>query len=561
MIYSKKKIVQSLGIILISKSIFHIVISPGSRNAPIIIHFTINPYFKTYSIVDERSAGYFALGMAQQINNPVLLNCTSGTSVLNYYPALTEAFYQYIPLIFITADRPKETPYLLENQSIHQENIFKNYVVASVQLTEEESNNGLWYNEKLINEAINNCIKKNRPVHINIPFTDPLYDTVNHIQVKPKIIKDIPVVNTIVNYSYIKEKKIWERSKKKIIFIGLHPPNKHLKRIIQKFNQDSSIVIFSDTSSQLYDKFLFSIDQLFFNMKLTEWLSLKPQILLTIGGHIISNRMKYIMRKYPPKYHWHIGEETNHYPDTYYKLTIYWPIQPEIFFNILKKQNINDDYYNYKKKWIKLRNQRKIKNNFFLKKENSFSDLKVLFLIFNSIPKTSILHLGNSTIIRYYQLFDIKKHSIKYYCNRGTSGIDGSVSTAIGHSINSSKIVTLVIGDISFFYDSNALWNNYTPNRFRIILINNGGGNIFRLITKKKIHKNTFDFFETKHSLTAKQICEMYHWKYKYVSNIIVLKKVLSSFWNKSNKPILLELNTTKSNNKKIFNDYISFIF
>ncbi|WP_238785485.1 2-succinyl-5-enolpyruvyl-6-hydroxy-3-cyclohexene-1-carboxylic-acid synthase [Blattabacterium cuenoti] len=559
MIYSNKKIVQSLGIILISKSIFHIVISPGSRNAPIIIHFTMNPNFKTYSIVDERSAGYFALGMAQQINNPVLLNCTSGTSVINYYPALTEAFYQHIPLIFLTADRPQETSYLLEGQSIHQENIFQNHVVYSVQLTEEESKKGLWYNEKLINEAINECIKKNRPVHINIPFTDPLYDTVNNIQVKPKIIKEIPVENTIVNYSYQKEKKIWIQSKKKIIFIGLHPPNKNIKKIIKLLKKDSSIVIFSETSSQLYENFFFSIDQLFFKMTLTEWLSLKPQLLLTIGGNIISNRMRYIMRKYPPKYHWHIGEETKHYPDTYYKLTIYWPIIPERFLNIF--QNIHYDYSNYKQKWVDLRNKRKKNNNIFINKENSFSDLKVLFLIFNSIPKKSILHLGNSTIIRYYQLLDIKKTSVISYCNRGTSGIDGSVSTAIGYSINSLKIVTLVIGDISFFYDSNALWNNYTPNFFRIILINNGGGNIFKLITKKKINQKTFDFFETKHSLTAKPICDMYNWKYKYVSNIVLLKEVLSIFWNPSHKPMLLELNTRQTNNKKIFNDYISFIF
>ncbi|QIK16474.1 2-succinyl-5-enolpyruvyl-6-hydroxy-3-cyclohexene-1-carboxylic-acid synthase [Blattabacterium sp. DPU] len=562
--YSSKKIVQSLGEILKAKSIFNIIISPGSRNAPIIIHFTQHKDFKTYSIVDERCAGFFALGIAQQIRKPVVMSCTSGSSVVNYYPAITEAFYQNIPLILVTADRPKESINIFEGQSIHQENIFQKHVETSIQLTEDESELGIWYNDRLINESINKCISKRKPIHINIPFSEPLYNTTNHLQVKPKIIKTIPVQNYIETYNYKKEQHIWRIHEKKMILLGLYYPEKNMEKILRKLSLDPSIVIFTETTSHVYGKFFFSnIDQLIFNMNSKKWISLKPNILLTIGINIISKRIKFFLRKYPPKYHWHIGKHYENYPDTYYKLTTYWPINPELFFKIFIFDNSNNiSISNYRKKWEKLRKEKVKKHKFFLKTEKSFSDLKVLFYVFKAIPNYTILQLGNSMIVRYYQLFYEKKYSIKSYCNRGTSGIDGCVSTAVGSAIATTKkkTVTLIVGDISFFYDSNALWNNYIPESFRIILINNGGGNIFRFISEKKFSKKIFNFFETKHFFSAKKICEMYHWKYEKVSDQNTLKKSLSCFWKKSNHPCLLEINTQKSDNDKILKKYFSHL-
>ncbi|WP_185849765.1 2-succinyl-5-enolpyruvyl-6-hydroxy-3-cyclohexene-1-carboxylic-acid synthase [Blattabacterium cuenoti] len=563
--YSNKKIVQSLGEILKAKSISHIIISPGSRNAPIIIHFTQHRYFKTYSIVDERCAGFFALGIAQKINKPVVLSCTSGSAVVNYYPSVTEAFYQNIPLIFLTADRPKEIINTLEGQTIHQENIFQNHVESSIQLTEDETQLGLWYNDRLINESINKCIEKKKPIHINIPFSEPLYETTEFLHVKPKIINTFPVKNCVEKPKYYrKEKHIWKKSKKKMILLGLYNTGKKLEKILNKLSIDPSIVIFTETTSHVYGKIFFScIDQLLFSMKYPEWIKLRPHILLTIGGNIISKKIKFFLRNNPPKYHWHIGENNSkNYPDTYYRLTTYWPIKPEIFFKIFHLSSLkNLESSDYRYKWEKLRKYRRKKNDSFLKKEKSFSDLKVLFYVFKSIPNHSILQLGNSTIIRYYQLFDDnKKYSINSYCNRGTSGIEGSVSTAIGYAVSSNKKVTLIIGDISFFYDSNALWNNYTPNNFRIILINNGGGNIFRSISEYEIPEKILNFFETKHFFTAEKICEMHNWKYERVSNKFSLKKSLDIFWNKSDVPCLLEIDTQKSNNAKILKKYLSYL-
>ncbi|WP_238784854.1 thiamine pyrophosphate-binding protein [Blattabacterium cuenoti] len=255
--YSNKKIVQSLGVILKAKSIFNIIISPGSRNAPIIIHFTQHKDFKTYSIVDERCAGFFALGIAQQIRKPVVISCTSGSAVVNYYPAVTEAFYQSIPLILVTADRPKEIIDIFEGQSIHQENIFQKHVLTSVQLTEDESESGIWYNDLLMNESINKCIFKSKPIHINIPFSEPLYGTTNHLQVKPKIIKTIPVKNYVETYDYKKEQYIWKKYEKKMILLGLYYTEKNTEKILRKLSLDPSIVIFTETTSHVYGKNFF----------------------------------------------------------------------------------------------------------------------------------------------------------------------------------------------------------------------------------------------------------------------------------------------------------------
>ncbi|AFJ90996.1 2-succinyl-5-enolpyruvyl-6-hydroxy-3-cyclohexene-1-carboxylic-acid synthase [Blattabacterium sp. (Blaberus giganteus)] len=555
---SNKKIVQSLGEILKAKSIFNIIISPGSRNAPIIIHFTQHKNFKTYSVVDERCAAFFALGIAQQIRKPVVISCTSGSAVVNCYSAITEAFYQSIPLILVTADRPKRIIDVFEGQSIHQENIFQKHVETSIQLTEDESESGIWYNDRLMNQSINKCILKNKPIHINIPFSEPLYNTTNYLQVKPKIIKTIPVKNYIETCNYKKEQYIWKKYEKKMILLGLYYPGnkKKMENILRKLSLDPSIVIFTETTSHVYGKLFFSsIEKLIFNMNPKKWMSLKPHILLTIGINIISKKIKFFLRKYPPIYHWHIGEHYECYPDTYYRLTTYWPINPELFLKIFC--NYNNTVSDYRKKWEKLRKEKIKKHKFFLKKEKSFSDLKVIFSVFKAIPNNTVLQLGNSMIVRYYQLFDEKKYSIKSYCNRGTSGIDGCVSTAVGSAMIIKKTVTLIVGDISFFYDSNALWNNYIPKNFRIILINNGGGNIFRFISEKKLPEKIFNFFETKHIFSAKKICEMHNWKYKKVSDQHALKNSLSFFWKKSNHPFLLEINTKKSNNAKILKKYL----
>jgi 2-succinyl-5-enolpyruvyl-6-hydroxy-3-cyclohexene-1-carboxylate synthase len=170
------------------------------------------------------------------------------------------------------------------------------------------------------------------------------------------------------------------------------------------------------------------------------------------------------------------------------------------------------------------------------------------------MPYNIQLQLANSSIIRYAQLFNLHSN-LEIYCNRGTSGIEGSTSTAIGASLISTDQTVLITGDISFIYDSNALWNNYLKNNFRIILINNSGGGIFKFIPGPK-STNTLDFFVTPHHLNARLLCEMYGLEYQYAENTEELNEELKSFYLLGEKPKLLEINTPDKINNKVLEGY-----
>src|SRR5690554_1898622 len=183
--YPKILLAQNLIEIFRQKGIENIVISPGSRNAPLTIGFTSNPEITCYSIVDERCAGFFALGIAQQIRKPVAVVCTSGSALLNYYPALAEAFYSQIPFVVVSADRPVNKIDIGDGQTIRQQNVFSNHILYNANLTEEASEE----NNRKIYEALDISVLKKGPVHINIPFEEPLYETVTELTVKPVISK------------------------------------------------------------------------------------------------------------------------------------------------------------------------------------------------------------------------------------------------------------------------------------------------------------------------------------------------------------------------------------
>ncbi|XCI75749.1 MAG: 2-succinyl-5-enolpyruvyl-6-hydroxy-3-cyclohexene-1-carboxylic-acid synthase [Flavobacteriales bacterium] len=555
--YSDKKIIQSLGEIFKAKSIYHLALSPGSRNAPMIVQFTQQSAFKTYSVVDERCAGFFALGMAQQLRKPVVLNCTSGSAVANYYPAVTEAFYQNIPLILLTADRPKEFIDLFEGQTIRQENFFQNHVVKSVQLTEDESVRGLWYNERLINEALNEALLRQKPVHINVPLSEPLYGTTDRLQVQPKII-DIPNTRLSIDENSFKEyRKIWSHSKKKMILIGQNNPTQQLDKALVDLSQDPSVIILTETLANIHHTdFISHIDRMISPMTEQEWKDFQPEILVAIGKNIISKKIKTLLRTQPPIHHWYVEASREHNPDTYHRLTAYWTVPPE---DLLEKfQDMEKTVSDYREKWMLLKTYRQKRHNLFLE-SIKFSDLKAFDQTFKKIPDHTILQLGNSTVIRYQQLFD-QKPSILSHCNRGTAGIDGSTSTAIGAAVASRHPVTLIIGDISFFYDSNALWIGYVPDSFRTILINNGGGNIFRFIPGPNSSSALENYFETKHPFTAQHLCQAYHWEYDQANDITTLSNALEKFWTDSKKPRLLEINTQGYKNEYILNEYFKFL-
>jgi 2-succinyl-5-enolpyruvyl-6-hydroxy-3-cyclohexene-1-carboxylate synthase len=585
MTYPKIPLAQTVIQLCKAKNIKHIIISPGSRNAPLIIGFTNDAYFKCYSIVDERSAAFFALGIAQQLQEPTAVVCTSGSALLNYYPAIAEAFYSNIPLVVLSADRPKHLVGIGDGQTINQKNVFKNHILYSANLKldlKDEKNvpkheelpilknledkferllgiqkNIQIHNEEEINVAINFATIKKGPVHINIPLDEPLYQTVSKLSVSPKTI-DVSLRPTeIEEYALQSCFEDWNSASKKMILVGVNYPNQIDKKWLEELAQDDSVIVFTETTSNLHHSNFFpSIDQIIAPLSADEQKELQPDILVTFGGLIVSKKIKSFLRKHQPKQHWHIDRETAN--DTFFCLNNHIEATPNEFFEAFLPRVTHYVKSNYKVAWTAVKQKRLRKHNDYLE-QIPFSDFVAFSKILKTIPKNYIMQVGNSSAVRYTQLFKIDK-TLEVFCNRGTSGIDGSTSTAIGCAVANKKPTVFITGDLSFLYDSNALWNNYIPKNFRVIVVNNQGGGIFRILPGNKNTNNFDTYFETKHNHTAEHLCHMFGFKYDSASETDTLKSVLKSFYKESDKPKLLEIFTPKNKNDEILLKYFKFI-
>jgi 2-succinyl-5-enolpyruvyl-6-hydroxy-3-cyclohexene-1-carboxylate synthase len=548
MIYPKIPLAQSIIKICLDKGITTIIISPGSRNAPLTIGFVSNPAFTCYSIADERSAAFFALGIAQQTKHPVALVCTSGSALLNYYPALAEAFYSQIPMIVISADRPQSKIDIGDGQTIRQENVFENHSLYNANLDEVVSIK----NDQKINEAINEAIDKKGPVHINAPFEEPLYETVSELSVSVKTIASANETQTIAIDDLVEFATIWNNSSRKMVLVGVNEPNSVSDKTVEALANDNSVVVFTETTSNLHHpSFINNIDTIITPFTDEDFKDFCPDVLVTFGGMIVSKRIKAFLRKYKPKHHWHI--DTLRAYDTFGILTKHFEVDASVFFDAflpLTKTVVSD--YSKKTELVKL--LRKQKSELYFNKI-PFSDFKVFEKVMPLLAKNSQLQMSNSSAIRYAQLIDIDP-SIEVYCNRGTSGIDGSTSTAIGAAVANKKQTVLITGDISFLYDSNALWNNYIPKNFKIILINNGGGGIFRILPGHKETAVFNTFFETSHCLTAEHLARMYGFIYTTASDEDSLVNSMNDLYAQNEKPCILEIFTPTLQNDSILLQY-----
>jgi len=546
MTYPKIPLAQSIIEICLAKGVNDIVISPGSRNAPLTIGFANHPDFTCYSIADERCAAFFAMGIAQQTKRPVAVVCTSGSALLNYYPAVAEAFYSQIPLVVISADRPHDKIDIGDGQTIRQENVYANHILYNANLLEETSEE----NDRKINEAINTAVLQKGPVHINAPFEEPLYETVAELSVTPNII-DLPLKKTgFEDLDPYVEK--WNVAKKKLVLVGVNDPNTIDGAIIEQLANDPSVVVMTETPANLYhERFLGSIDTIITPFKHEDFEAWRPDILLTFGGMVVSKRVKAWLRKYAPAEHWHI--DTLRAYDTFGALTKHFVAEANEFLNdLLPKTRTVESNYNQKAQELKA--FRKLKHDEYLAKV-IFSDLKAFDLILPALPQNSQLQISNSASIRYAQLFEMRS-DIEVFCNRGTSGIDGSTSTAVGAAVGSQKETVLITGDVSFLYDSNALWNNYIPKDFKIIIINNGGGGIFRILPGHSENEVFNTYFETAHHLTAEHLAKMYGFGYQSASDENELSNALSSFIQRSGKPKILEVFTPMRENDGVLLGY-----
>lgn len=527
----------------------HAVISPGSRNAPLIFSFTASKKIHCLSIVDERSAGYFALGIAQNSNNPVVLICTSGTAVLNYAPAIAEAYYQGIPLIVLTADRPPELIDQNDGQAIRQPNIFNNIIKASYNLP---ISNDASYSDRIVYEALQKAISERKgPIHINVPLREPLYEKLPAINLSKKYQKPV-VVETNINKTELELlRSIWSTSGKKMIICGFNATPDYKEAVLKLSERNDTVVIAENIANISSKRIIFNPDPLFHSAPQ----QLSPDLIITVGNSIVSKRLKLFLRNHDVAEHWHI-HESNTAIDTFNKLTKTIHATPKQLLNELSCTTETASTYS------SIFNTHRKKLAFIHDKfVNScpYSDLKVVDLLLKHIPTHSDVHLSNSTSIRYSQLFK-PDHTIRYFSNRGTSGIDGCTSTALGSAFSSQQTTTIITGDIAFLYDSNALWNKYLEQcRLKIIVLNNKGGNIFSFIQSSSEYNKTASFFTTPQQINIEQLARAYNINYYSCQHIDVLPDIIESVYD-SEQSSILEIITDQEINTKTYKAYFQLI-
>lgn len=541
------------------KGLEKVIISPGSRNAPLTIAFNRCTSIECLSIIDERSAGFFGLGIAQQTAKPVGLVSTSGSAVLNYAPAIVEAYYQHQPLIVMTADRPHEWVDQGESQVIRQKGIFGNYIKGSFEIPQDITDtDDLWYHDRVISEAFNLAMQAPMgPVHINVPFKEPLYAEVSKVETNPKIIERLATSSHIDAKDLISLQQQWQSFEKKIILTGVLQKNDELNKVINQLSEDASVVVLTETTSNLYgERFIQCIDKVLATIQPEEIAAFKPNLLVTIGDRVISKMVKAFMRKNGPLENWHV-DESGHAIDTYQNLTKIIPLKPVDFFKEMSKLEIivSSDYRN---KWV---DRYCISEEMHLQylKSIEYSDLKVFETIIEKLPAETNLQMANSTPVRYVQLFRQRKE-LSFNSNRGTSGIDGCTSTAAGAAYVNNKLTVLVTGDLGFFYDSNALWNAHLQPNLKIIVINNSGGGIFRFIEGPSQLPELEEFFETKHNYPAEGIARSFNINYQSCNNLVDLKQCLSNFFEIKDRPEILEIFTPNEKNGEILKNYFKYL-
>lgn len=537
-----------------AKGVQHVVISPGSRSAPLVIAFHRQPGMRCVQVIDERSAAFFALGMAQQLHAPVALICTSGSAVLNYGPAIAEAFYQRVPLLVITADRPEEWMDQGEGQAIRQHRVLALHMARSVQLP-REAHDALsrWHCGRLINEAIDaTLLPVPGPVHVNVPFAEPLYGMADHT------VHTRTIAQALTNAFILPDQARWSTQQMSaslnvMVLAGQGVWSEGLRKQLLQLASLPQFAVLTEATSNLDDPaFITCIDRAIEGVNDRNVNDLRPDLLITFGGAVVSKRIKTLLRAWRPAQHWNIDAGQRHC-DTYQSLTHDFAVAPEIFFaQLCGAVRGNESLYGAAWKMV---GERMRAAHHRVLASAPFCDLSVFHTLCERMPAGTDVHLANSTPARYAQLFD-RARGHRWFSNRGTSGIDGCTSTAVGAAHATQKITTLITGDTAFCYDSNAFWNNCLSPLLKVIVIDNGGGNIFRYIEGPDREPDLLKWFEAPHGRDIEGLVKSYDLSYHRATDEASLVAGLDLLYTPQGRPAVLHVITDAITSPRVLRDY-----
>ena len=529
----------------------HAIICPGSRNAPLIMAFSRFKKIKCTSIVDERSAAFVALGMAKQLQEPVAIICTSGSAVVNLYPAITEAYYMQIPLLVITADRPSELMDRWDGQMIRQFDVFKSHTKGSFQTPENISINCFEDIHLITSKFYKSANTANKgPAHLNVPLKEPLYTAVLEEFEYPVYIQTEKTA--IFESSFGLPKFNFETNTKVLILCGANEGKIEHSNLEVISNNKYAMVIADVISNYHSVQNIENWEGVLLNLNEAQRKEFVPDLLITTGKMVLNKTLKTLLRNNKPRHHWHISDN-GFFADMFFNNPQIIVANKDSFFSKLSQILPQEESHYYSK----LRNLALVQLNKSHEVLNqNFNEFLAVKKVLETLPENIILHLANSMTLRYVAyLCNVLKNTWQINCNRGVSGIDGCTSTALGAALVNTQLHVLITGDIAFFYDINALWQQNLPTNFKIVILNNFGGNIFKIIEGPSQMSELNPFLETPHSQNAELLAQHFKVGYFKVSTLETLDKTINQ-WLSLNDTAILEIQTDSTINTKIFNQY-----
>ncbi|MDF7812273.1 2-succinyl-5-enolpyruvyl-6-hydroxy-3-cyclohexene-1-carboxylic-acid synthase [Hymenobacter sp. YC55] len=617
--------VHNIAEICARHGITDVVLSPGSRSAPLTLAFARHPDLRVRVVTDERAAAFIALGMAQAQRRAVVLVCTSGTAGLNYAPAVAEAYFQHIPLVVFTADRPPEWIDQLDGQTIRQHNLYGAHAKGAFEFPVDTTHaHAKWHAARIVNEAINLAqVGPAGPVQVNVPLREPFYpkqgEEIRYEQ-EVKATRELPT-RPQLSAAVLRELLDAIRSAGRVLVVaGQHPADAELLVVLRQFAATFQVPVVGDLIANLHlpvsgkeqsprpfgrqDLLMATPDQ-----QLKE--ALKPELLITFGQSLISKALKLYLRNAQPAQHWHV-QPAGAAADTFQSLTKVVPMEPADFFASLLveearsaetsteaaealdaplalpghtaapdatrvatpllptgsptrssngqlQQALSSARAEYLKPWLAAENRATDFLQAFMQQPTQpFNEFTAIYRCLQALPDRTALHLANSMAVRYANILGLPSElHIEVFANRGTSGIDGCNSTAVGAALaDPERPVVLLTGDVAFFYDRNAFWHNYPTPNLRVVLLNNHGGGIFRIIDGPRQQPELDEFFETRQTLTAENTARDFGLRYFEVSSFAELESALPVFFALETGAALLEITTDSKTNAEFFEQY-----
>ena len=567
MLYSDKENVNILTALLVAHGVKHAVVCPGSRNAPIVHNLNECPNITCHPVTDERSAGFYALGMAQIIRHPVVVCVTSGTALLNLLPAVAEAYYQHVPLIVISADRPVMWIDQQDGQTLPQLDALGRFVSKAVSLPEPSTDDERWYCNRLVNEALLCCQwHGGSPVHLNVPISEPLFTFNVPALPTERVIRQVAATTDVAHCQPLLADI--QSAQRPMIVVG-QLSNKEAQRMALQLCELSTDVVvvyeclgmachedaprYPDSPNEGLSPL--HIDKVLARMQQVE--QYQPDVVVYLGGTLVSKRLKAFLRQSPAAKTWIVNERGAIY-DTFQNLTGVIEGAPYDVLEVIlryvrgekEKQRLPFES-GFRSRWATLIQQVQAQTERFHPPYSSWLAVKRFFET-ASHKGRYVLHAANSMSVRLVNHFA----SDYVFCNRGVNGIDGSLSTAAGCSLVTTQNVYCIIGDLSFFYDQNALWHSLGGN-FRVLLLNNGGGVIFQSLPGLKDSTAHQKLISAQHHTTAWGICQQNNVAYLSAHDEEELENNMNRFVNDNfDRPVVFEVFTSQEQDEQAMNEY-----